>query len=531
MILLRNKVVTLIVFVYSILLLSVINWGNPNLQHPYNYHMDEWHQFMSVKAVYEHGTPNFEGAAHGPLFQFLLSGVYLIPFILFGVIHPSQLKESLLEQNTLFYLFRANTLLFGIFSLLLIAKTAKDYLKVPPFLPVLFFAATPIWLSLSNYFKYDIALLFWILLAFYFMLQFYATQKRRSYLFAGIATGLALATKISALPLVLLFIFSFFFFIQQKDRQNKTVLFGVLAFVVTFLFIGIPDVLLGIAHYGNFFSSNLQDVPSESTNLILGESYWRYLFVDQYVLIFGHFFYPLSLIAISYWIVYYVSDVKRILQDKVPFFFLISLCLFVVSLLPLKLFATGNRSLVLLPFLVFLGAMFLIRLYKELPQQTKYFFIGTMIILFFLQIFESIAWVSLKWHSDPRQTSSQWLEQHVPKGSSIGIEMIPIYQYLPDIVVKEYYAKSKKENKYRYTVFEKTFKTYPDYVLVTNYDILTTYFKQTPSRGLVKELKNHGYQRVAEFYPDQLSIAIFHDPLGFYLSNIVPMRSVWIYQK
>jgi glycosyltransferase involved in cell wall biosynthesis len=527
----NNKSTTAIIIIYTALLLSVINWGIPNQNHPYTYHMDEWHQFMSVKSVYQHGTPNIEGAAHGPLFQFLLSGAYLVPFVLSGFVQLDLLKENLMAQNTLFIILRTNTLLFGILSLIVISKIAKDFLKVPAFIPVLFFATTPIWLSLSNYFKYDIALIFWMLLALFFMLKFYATKTKKSYVLAGVATGLALATKISALPLFIIFLFSFLFFQENKIKRYKIFILGIFAFTITFLALGIPDVILGIANYGNFFSSNLQDVPKESTNIILGKSYWLYLLIDQYLLIFGHIFYTLALLTIAYWIIYYLKDLKRISQERIPFFFLISFGLFALSLIPLKLFATGNRSLVLLPFFCFLLTLFLKRIYNYLSKTTKGIFICVIIILFSLQAIEAISWIAIKWNPDPQEVSSQWILKNVPEKSSIGIEIIPIYQYLPDIVVKEFYADNKRSNKYLYTVFENKPTSYPDYIIATNYDILTNFFKNPPNKNVIDILAKQGYHQVAAFYPNQLSFKDLNDPLGFYLSNTVPMRSVTIYKK
>jgi hypothetical protein len=129
LIFLHNKLVTIIIVIYILLMLSIINWGNPNLNHPYNYHMDEWHQFMAVKSLYQHGTPNVEGAAHGTVFQFILSGIYLVPFIMLHIIHIGLLKVSLVEQNTLFIILRINTLLFGILSLIVIALFLLQFLE------------------------------------------------------------------------------------------------------------------------------------------------------------------------------------------------------------------------------------------------------------------------------------------------------------------------------------------------------------------------------------------------------------------
>jgi len=524
---LANKAVSAIISIYILLLLSVVHWGIPNQDHPYLYHMDEWHQFMSVKSVIQHGTPNIEGAAHGPIFQFLLSGIYLAPFVLIGVISPELLKDNLMMQNTLFIILRINTLLFGVFSLILIAKISKNFLKVPPLLSVAFFAATPIWISLSNYFKYDIALIFWVLLSFLFIIKFHKKQTVKNFVLAGIFGALALSTKISVLPLIPIYIFSFFFF--SRIKKYKTLFLGVISFIITFLIFGIPDVILGQANYGNFFSSNLQDVPKESTNILLTKSYWIYLFWDQYLLIFGHLFYILALISIAYWIIYYIINTNKIFQDKLPFFFLVSLGIFTLSLAPLKLFATGNRSLVLLPFLCFLTLLFLKRIYKTISGKKRQLFTIIISLIITFQVIETFSWIYIKYLPDPRDNSSQWIINNLPNSSSIGVEEIPIYQYLPDIIVKELYIRNN-DNNYSYIVFTNKLVIFPDYVITTNYEILNKYFIISPSKQITNDLKNNNYKVVADFYPNPLP-KIINDPLGFYLSNIVPMRSVIIYKR
>ena len=45
----QNKTIVVIIAIYSLSMLSILNWGIPNPNHPYNYHMDEWHQLQSIR--------------------------------------------------------------------------------------------------------------------------------------------------------------------------------------------------------------------------------------------------------------------------------------------------------------------------------------------------------------------------------------------------------------------------------------------------------------------------------------------------
>jgi hypothetical protein len=99
---------------------------------------------------------------------------------------------------------------------------------------------------------------------------------------------------------------------------------------------------------------------------------------------------------------------------------------------------------------------------------------------------------------------------------------------LPDIILKEYYAKHKEKNKYRYYVSDEIKKEYPDYFIVTNYDILIQYVKNSSSKETILKLKKHGYKQKAIFYPD---LPFLNDRLGFFISNLAPMSSITIYGR
>src|SRR3989344_2372378 len=114
--LIDNKSFVIISLLYAVLSISVIDWGIPNNQHPFTYHMDEWHQLQSVRATFKYLTPNIEGAAHGTIFHFVLSGIYLAPFYLLRIVDPFLIKSGLSEiamQAKLFEILRLNTLMFG----------------------------------------------------------------------------------------------------------------------------------------------------------------------------------------------------------------------------------------------------------------------------------------------------------------------------------------------------------------------------------------------------------------------------------
>src|SRR5581483_5830616 len=104
---------------------------------------------------------------NGPMFHYLLSALLLSPLFIFKVINPLAIKtaiSSLDAQESIYIAFRLVTLLFGVLTLITLIRIARK-LKLNSAITLLFFALTPAWLSMSNYFKYDIAFVFWITLS------------------------------------------------------------------------------------------------------------------------------------------------------------------------------------------------------------------------------------------------------------------------------------------------------------------------------------------------------------------------------
>ena len=289
-------------------MISVIKWGIPNENHPFNYHMDEWHQLQSVRDLFRYGTSNIKGSANGPIFQFALSGLYLEPFAIFGIIDPFSIKSaisSLPTQTRLFEILRLNTLLFGVFSLLFLAMIAKRHLKVNPALTLILFIFTPVWLSLSNFFKYDIALTFWIIASIYFLLEFGSKPSLRNYLLAGVFCALAFATKITALPLFLVYAVSFFYFIPKKRNYSDLIL-GIFLFIIVFCTIGIPDLIIGKGNYGEYIMSNNPFSNRSADNLLsnynLSQPWFLYILLKTWPLNFGYPFFLIFVATFFYWI-------------------------------------------------------------------------------------------------------------------------------------------------------------------------------------------------------------------------------------
>jgi len=295
----NNKGAAAVIIVYVLAMLLVISYGIPGPNHPFAYFMDEWHQSQAVRNVFKYGTPNIEGSANGSMFHFFLTGIYLIPFFVLKIVDPFSIKSSITQlqaQNVLFEVLRLNTLFFGIASIILFVYISKKYFKLNTFFTAFLFTINPLWINLSNYFKYDIALIFWILASFAFLLE-YIKEKSKSVHFMGwIFAGVSAAVKFSAIPIYL--IISFLYPPDLKNRI-KYISLGVILYFSAFFLFGIPDIILGKGNLTEYLSSNLIRTPEAvSYNFNLGMHFVPFLLLRLYPVTFGHVFYYVFLASI-----------------------------------------------------------------------------------------------------------------------------------------------------------------------------------------------------------------------------------------
>lgn len=520
----NNKIISLFISFYVVTMILIINWGIPNPSHPFPYHMDEWHQLQAIKGVFKYGTPNIEGAANGTLFHFFLSGIYLTPFVVFKIVHPFSIGsavDNLGLQQGLFQILRFNTLIFGILSIIFIGKITKSFFKANPIFSTFLFIFTPIFLSLSNYFKYDIALIFWIILSTYTILLYGEKQSNKLYFIAGIISALAISTKISALPMVIIYFFSFFLFTNNLKRNLGRLFIGLLIFVSTFLIFGIPDLLLGKGNlFGDFFY-NILVLPNTTNNLILPKPYLEFMTLILFPSLFGKaltILFVISLIYVFVLLVFYKKIIGKKLYKNL-IFISFSLVMFLGSIVPLKYYAGSNRALVLLPFFAILISIFL----SKLISKSKIIVFFIVIVFFVFQFLESFSWVSMKLLPGPEKIASEWIVKNIPPKTLIGLENAPLYQLYPDLILKEFYFKQYSKDydyRYSYSIINATSKNIPEYVVITNDKSVVKYVNNSSKKDLIKRL-NKDYRRIVSFSPDFRFYNFFGDSMRYYFSTLV----------
>ncbi len=534
---LNNKGVILIIIGYVILTLSVINWGIPGVSHPFTYHMDEWHFSQALRTFVKYGTGSYSGAASIPLYHIISTYIFLAPFFILHIFNPFLIKSSLENlslQTTFFQILRLHTLFYGVLSTGMMYLILKRFIKFKPLIFTTLFVFTPIWIVLSNYYKYDITLNFWIITTIYYLFKFYDSHKFSNYIFAGVSCALALSTKFTAAPLFAMYIFSYFLF-SDKIKFKDLIISSVMVLFI-FSLAGIPDMLLLKGNYYELLNATLIRGPKDTTNYILQTFSQFFLLFEEFPQIFGYFLTIFSYGAVIYWFYVLIKEFfnKKLFNYKLEIFLIVSLIAYLIPTISFGVDAGGNRSLVMLPFMILILSLFFKNIVKRNKSYNK-FIIIIVILGIFLQLSQSLSWQSVKLLQDPRVKSSEWIARNIPKGATIGVENIPIYQFLPNLVLKEFYEKQyglKGNYLYNYQVISAADNKLPKYIIISNADVESKYLKSSPKIDILKDISQKNYIKIAEFNSDFKFYKIFGNDLSYFISGILPsVSSISVYEK
>lgn len=529
----HNKIASVVILVYLSMMISIIGWGLPSVSHPFVYHMDEWHFLNAISSVATIGDPNVDGSAHTAMFYPFLSAVFLAPFILLKIINPFIVNspfEQFQMQERIFEVLRIHTILSGVIGLVAIGVISKYFTKIPSFILIVLLCFTPTFISLSAFYKYDITLLSWTILGCLLMLLYDRTKKIRDYFLASAIMGITFATKFTALPLFAVCIVGYLLFTKRANWKIRQILMGLGVFFFTFVLLGIPNLFFGKGDLGEYFYSNLVSAPGETSNIIFPGSFWAYMTTTQIPVLFGWGFAILLLLALVYhaFLLLKALSSRDLQKYSREHFSLFIFSIFAASLIPLKVAAGGNRSMVLIA-----GALLMIGYFLRFIFSSRIKVIGSfgLSILLIAQIIQGYSWLDARNTLDPRQSSSRWINAYIQPSSVIGVESIPIYQYIPDITLKEYYQIQARENtKYKVEVIDAKTRTLPEYVIISREDI-APFIRKSPKTELLRRLQSENYKKIAEFSPE---LPLFTNNFDFYIANVgpvFPVAQVAIFKK
>ena len=117
----------------------------------------------------------------------------------------------------------------------------------------------------------------------------------------------------------------------------------------------------------------------------------------------------------------------------------------------------------------------------------------------------------------------------------MGIENIPIYQGLPDLVVKEFYLKQygiKQDFNYSYNILNPSFKNLPKYIILTNEQFDTKYLIKSEGKMILERINKQNYKKISQFAPDFKYLRIFTNDLNYQISGLIQSPiTISIYEK
>ncbi|UCC67831.1 MAG: glycosyltransferase family 39 protein [Armatimonadota bacterium] len=168
-----------------------VPWGLPNSQHYFSYHPDE--VFLLLPAFgFADGDWNPHFFNYGTLYIYLVG----IPAVLFDVVpEKSRFPDDL---RALYEWGRMTSVCLGSATVLVLYLALRRFGRLVSWTSAFFLAICPLHVVHSSYATVDVAATFWLAVAFLFALYGAERPSLRRGAIAGMAVGLAAATKYNA---------------------------------------------------------------------------------------------------------------------------------------------------------------------------------------------------------------------------------------------------------------------------------------------------------------------------------------------
>ncbi|GAK54839.1 glycosyl transferase family 39 [Candidatus Vecturithrix granuli] len=410
-----------------------IDWALPHIFHP-----DETRLLYAVNDIsWNNLNPKF--FAYGSL-----------PIYLLKIVHvASQTVAAWLGKPpyiNFFLVGRVVSALFGSLTILLLYLLGKrGFSERVGGLSAAFLALTVLHIQLSHFLTVDVMLTFFVVTAFYFLISLpEGRHLLRDYLLSGVCIGLALATKISALPLFGVFFVSHLFTLLDRNpsaRKGRTsersALFLWGMFIAALLASGL--VFLLCQPYALLDFREFWRQIQEQSNMVQGR--WRPPYILQYDhtapywypikhLILYSMGLPLGVLTILGTISMLIRVIKGLTFHRsyaLPCRWQAIVLLFAWTL-PVFWLVGGfhvkflRYMLPLIPFLCLLAAIFIDDLLQRFPSWK----IGVAFVLIGVlgfSAFYSAAFVSIYQREDPRVQASRWIYNHIESGKTLLTEL------------------------------------------------------------------------------------------------------------
>ncbi|MBD3309351.1 phospholipid carrier-dependent glycosyltransferase [candidate division KSB3 bacterium] len=433
--------------VVAVLVLGIgLRWSGLDWSLPAVFHPDETRVLYAVQELsWENLNPHF--FAYGSL-----------PIYLLKVVHTASQRLAgwlgLPPHVNFFLAGRAVSALFGSLTLLLLYGFGRRcFSQRVALLSTAFLACTVLHIQLAHFLTVDVLLTFFIVLAVFLLTILVETPTLRAYLLPGVAIGLALATKISALPLYAVFLAAHLLVVvKSRWRQYPTRYAPVWLWGRWLLALGLSGVVFLLCEpYALLDFHEFWRQITEQSDMVRGmiqppyviqyEKTTPYFYQLKHLLLYAMGL-PLGGLTLLGTVFMGVVTIKRVYaRFSTRRFHTIdrqsqSLLLILVWIIPVFAMVGGFRvkflryMLPLIPFFCLLGVVWIDALIARFPTW-KHLITGLVIAVIGFSAFYALAFVSIYHREDPRTQASRWIYEHVEPGKTILTEVWEFVTLVP----------------------------------------------------------------------------------------------------
>lgn len=507
----KEKLALVLILLFAaVLRLSWVTWSLPGRFHTATYNCDESTALTALQGMNpakldfnpvsdKHPCALSEGTFNIYTYGAVLKALSLVKYT---TLTPDKdfYYSNIGEMAKLFLAGRLLSVFYGLLTVGAVFVLAKKMFGPGAGLLAAFFTALmPAHVVSSRYIIMNVPGAFWIVLAFVFMKKILDEGRARDYFLAGLATGLAAATRLSAAPLALLLPLAHFLGTGPDKSAKK--LWLALSAMGLFFFIGAPYTFLDFPNFMKGMQA-LNNVASAGGGLS---------FVQNAAFLAGSMNQALGLPLFLLCLLGLGAALVRRGKDELLLLAWISLLL--VFFYRAGPFAIPSRILPALPFMAVLAAAALSRAWRHAPWAGRAALAAVAVHAFFFYG----AYFRLLAAPDIRDTASEWMTGNIRPGASIGLLREPSW-FTPGLIDRKYrHPGHPGLPDYKYVTlpagdpasalgYDKLAELRPDYVIMSDLEE-----QLLPERGFSAAAKKYGYAEIknfeARFTPPGLSPA------------------------
>jgi len=418
-----------------------IDWGLPNI-----FHVDEnWFAGLAFKHIQGDLNPHF---FHVPsLYSYLVSGVwglyYLGGKVLGTFSSTADFLQAYLRNATVFILLgRLVTVLFSLGTVILLYLLGKKMFNIRTgLLAALFLTFSLEHVKISHDMLPDVAMIFFLLPAFFFIWHVYIRGRLADYLLAGLFAGLAFTTKYGGLFLFLPLVLAHVFRQSEKKRPLWSWVFDLrlvaagLVFIAVF-FLGTPYALLDFQKFKADFLWQSQHLTSvghygTSTAMPAWLFYLRHGFKD-------------NIGSLPQWLVLGGLVLGLVRRRKKDILLLALPLVMFILIGTWKAYAT-RYLLPIAPFFILMAAVFLDFLLDKVgplahrikiplrPGVERILTAGLAAVFFISPVIQVVRFDQQLTRPDTRVVAQKWIEANIPPRTRIATE-----SYGPPLSTRRY---------------------------------------------------------------------------------------------